>query len=134
MTIAALQQAFNEKFPNLCLSFFTKPHGVFQSSPVKYLITEYNLLLERIQRHLGNVELDIYPEMTVAELEQKFEQDLGLHVQVQRKTGHTWEETMLTDCLSLRAQNEMAVSAQGRLMPSSNPDEDHNCRTEWYLG
>jgi hypothetical protein len=132
MTIAELQQAFSEYFPNLSLSFFSKPHEIFQSSPVKYLFTEYNLPLERIEGHPHDGDIEIFPDMTVADLEHLFEREFGLHIQVLRKEGRFWVETAFTDNLSLCAQNEMATVSKGE---NSSPNVNyHDARTEWYLG
>lgn len=132
MTIAALQQAFSECFPNLALAFFSKPHEVFQSSPVKYLLTDSNTTLERIERQPRNGAVDLYADMTVAELELFFEQEFGLHVQVFRKTGNTWQETTLSDQLTLGAQN--AYVTEEASIQGQTPIGHHNARTEWFLG
>jgi hypothetical protein len=132
MTIAALQQAFSECFPNLALAFFSKPHEIFQSSPVKYLLTESNTPLERIEKHPHNGTVEVFADMTVADLEQLFEQEFGLHVQVFRKSGNTWQETTLSDQLTLGTQN--AYSMDELPIPGQVPNDHHNARTEWFLG
>jgi hypothetical protein len=132
MTIAELQQAFSECFPNLALVFFSKPHEVFQSSPVKYLLTESNTPLGRFEKHPHNGAVEVYANMTVAELEQFFEQEFGLHVQVFRKSGNTWQETTLSDQLTLGAQN--AYSIEEASIQSQPALGHHNARTEWFLG
>ena len=134
MTIAALQQAFSECFPNLSLSFFTKPHEIYQSCPVKYLITEDNTRLERIERHPHNGDVEIFADMKVSELEQLFEKEFGLHVQVLRKLGNTWTETTFTDNLSLREQNAKAAETNASDYPIGLFSDYHDARTEWYLG
>jgi len=132
MTIAELQQAFSACFPNLALAFFSKPHEIFQSSPVKYLLTESSLSLERIEKHPHNGTLEVYANMTVADLEQYLEQEFGLHVQVFRKFGNTWQETTLSDHLTLGVQNALSVEEAAVEGPSSLSHQ--NTRTEWFLG
>ena len=134
MSIAALQQAFSECFPYLSLSFFSKPHDIYQSSPVKYLITECTTSLERIEAQPHSADVEIFADMKVSELEQLFEQEFGLHVQVLRKEGNTWEETTLTDNLSLSEQNAMAAAALDSDLHSVPLSEYHDARTEWFLG
>jgi len=134
MTIAALQQAFSECFPYLSLSFFTKSHDIYQSCPVKYLITEVNTLLERIEAHPHNGDLDIVTDMKVSDLEQQFEREFGLHVQVMRKEGHSWTQTTLTDHLSLREQNEMGAKTPEHHPSLAQTAEYRDARTEWFLG
>ena len=133
MTIADLQQKFNEYFPYLSLSFFSKPHDIYQASPVKYLITERETCLERLEDRPHNAALNIISDMTAGQLEQLFEQELGLHVQVLRKDGDSWTETTLTDSLSLREQNAQAIKTKN-MFCAAQPANYHDARTEWYLG
>jgi hypothetical protein len=70
--------------------------------------------------------------MTVADLEQFFEREFELHIQVFRKVGNTWQETTLSDQLTLGEQNSIILdeaSIQGK-----PPLDHHNARTEWFLG
>lgn len=134
MTIADLQQTFNGLFPKLSLSFFTKPHGIYQFSPVKYLITEQNISLERLENNPHTAEVNIYAEMTTLELQELFEQEFGLHVQVLCKNGDDWTETTCTDDLSLREQNASATKTKDITLQGLQPQEYRDARTEWYLG
>jgi hypothetical protein len=134
MTIAALQQAFSACFPYLSISLYSKPHDIYQSCPVKYLITETNLVLERLEKHPHNAAVDIFADMTVGELETLFEQEFGLHVQVFRKDGNTWTETTFTDNLSLREQNETAAKSTDAVHSEMQELENQGARTEWFLG
>ena len=134
MTIAELQRAFREFFPFLSLSFFTQPHDIYQSSPVKYLITERDIPLERIESYPHDAEVEIRADMTVSELEQLFEKEFGLHVQVYRKDGNAWTETTLSDNLSLREQNNNAAEEKDCLAHITHHKDYKDARTEWYLG
>jgi len=133
MTIAELQQKFSEYFPYLSLSFFSRPHDIYQSSPVKYLITERETLLERLEARPHHAALNILADMTAGQLEQLFEQELGLHIQVLRKDGDSWTETTLTDNLRLSDQNTAAAQAKNIFCPALSTNY-HDARTEWYLG
>jgi hypothetical protein len=134
MTLAALQQAFRLCFPNLSLSFYTKPHDIYQSSPVKYLITESNTLLKHIEARPHDGDVEIFADMKVSELEQLFEQEFGLHVQVFRRMGNTWVETTFTDNLSLCEQNEKAEEITDSDKYPTPLSDYLDARTEWYLG
>lgn len=134
MTIAAVQQAFREYFPNLSLSFFSKPHDIYQASPVKYLITELDTPLKRLELLPHNAEVEILADMTVSALEDLFEQEFGLHVQVYRKDGNAWTETTLTDDLSLRVQNNNAAMEQDTGAHIACHKDYKDARTEWYMG
>lgn len=90
------------------------------------------MVLERIERHPHNADIEIYADMSVADLEQLFEQEFGLHVQVLRKEGNFWVETAFTDNLSLQEQNAMSPELKGdKVVPNA---DYHDARTEWYLG
>ena len=52
------------------------------------------------------------PDDTVAELEQRFQRNFGLPVQVCRQMGEVYVETVETDDLSLRQQNSMGHIAE----------------------
>lgn len=134
MTIAALQQAFSACFPYLSISFYSKPHDIYQSCPVKYLITETNDMLERLEKRPHNAEVNIFADMTVSELETLFEREFGLHVQVFRKDGNAWTETTFTDNLSLREQNETALKSISPVQNETQAAENQGARTEWFLG
>ena len=134
MTLAALRQAFNERFPNLSLSFFTKPQSVFQSSPVKYMITDLDLTLDQIQKQAHQNEIIIDDQTTVEGFEQSLEREFGLHVQVMRKDGADWEHTPPADQLTLSEQNELAEKRNGAPDRRNLLHEYTDARTEWYLG
>lgn len=90
------------------------------------------MVLARIENYPHNADIEIYADMTVADLEQLFEQEFGLHVQVLRKAGNFWFETAFTDNLSLQEQNAMSPELKGdEVFPNA---DYHDARTEWYLG
>ena len=134
MTLAALRQAFNAYFPNLSLSFFTKPQEIYHTSPVKYLITDLDMTLQQIQRQAIGGEIDIDEDTTAEELEAALERNFGLHVQVMRKDGEDWDQTSVTDHLTLGQQNELAGKTT-QLVAHRHFHHDYtDARTEWYLG
>ncbi len=51
-------------------------------------------------------------KMTVAEVEALFEEKLGLHIQLFRKTGINWIETTRTDHYTLEKQQEIFRETQ----------------------
>lgn len=53
--------------------------------------------------------------MPVAAFEQRLQEEHGLSVQVFRKSGEFWLETIQTDNLSLERQNEMGKAAGASL-------------------
>ncbi|NNE25766.1 MAG: hypothetical protein HKN09_02885 [Saprospiraceae bacterium] len=104
MLIVDFQNAFNEKFPGLRIEFYKKKHDINAGS-LKADQYENNVLLSQIatKGHLGDIE--VQPSMTVAELEQQFEDNFGLHVQVFRRSNTLWLQTSSTDDWTLETQN-----------------------------
>jgi hypothetical protein len=103
-TLSEIQQEFNALFPYLKLEFFSRLHGPGKPSRLKFKLP--------VQKKIGDLRklntpdvIKILPEMTVAKLEQLLGNELGLGVQVFRKTGGIWLETILTDTWTLDEQN-----------------------------
>ena len=104
MRIVDFQNAFNEKFPGLRIEFYKKKHDVNAGS-LKEDQYENNVQLAQISTKGNLGDITVFPSMTVAELEQKFEDDFGLHVQVFRRSNTLWLQTSSTDDWTLETQN-----------------------------
>lgn len=117
-TIASVQQEFHELFPYLKLEFFSKLHEPGQPSHLKFMQQPGKTLGEIRSGHASG-EIVITPQMTVSELEQAFGQRYGLGVQVFRKSGKSWLETILTDNWSLHKQN-----AEGEYLDTPLPPDE----------
>ncbi len=102
-TIAKVQDLFNTRFSFLKLEFFSKPHGVNQGSEKKYMHHATTLSQCRNRNTSGKLHID--PAMSVGQLEQEFYNQFGLSVQVFRKSGRVWLETIATDDWTLEEQN-----------------------------
>ncbi|WP_343631110.1 hypothetical protein [Fluviicola sp.] len=103
-SIEQIRHSFNNQFPFLKLEFFSKRHESGQASSLQFLIRKDVTLKEcRKVHHSG--EIIITPDMRVSELEQLLWTDFGLGVQVFRKSGNVWLETILTDTWTLAEQN-----------------------------
>jgi len=102
--IFAIQEEFSQAYPYLKLEFFSKPHSVGGGSAKKFIKHNSKTLGEcRTVHNKGRI--TITPEMTVADLEQRFSDIYGLGVQVFRKSGKVWLETTVTDSWTLETQN-----------------------------
>ena len=102
--IFAIQKEFSEVFPYLKLQFFSKPHTKGGASPKELMKHPAKPLGECRTIHNSGI-ITITPQMTVANLEQNFNDVYGLSVQVFRKSGNAWLETTVTDNWSLEKQN-----------------------------
>ena len=103
-SIAQVSDSFNQLFPFLKLEFFTKRHTPGEASPLLFLIPRDQLIKECRTVH-NSGEIIITPDMKVSELEQFLWTKFGLGVQVFRKSGKVWLETILTDTWTLAEQN-----------------------------
>lgn len=102
-SIADVQTDFANVFPYLKIQFFKRGHITFQDSPRKKILPSTTLLRE--VSHL-NGEVIISENMTVSELEALFKQRFHLNIQVFRKSGRSWLETIFTDNWTLKKQNQ----------------------------
>jgi len=104
--VQTLQSEFNQLFPYLRLLLVKiqpdQENGkIMQDQP--QLTQNTSLLQYRITN--DQAPFYIYPEMTVAELEQQFTKLYGLEPVILRKSGNVWIETSITDDWTLEEQN-----------------------------
>lgn len=109
-TVKDIKKQFNSLFPFLKLEFFTEPHVVGQGSPYRRMVPQSTQLGE-IEGVLREGTLTVQPNSTVKDLEQAFQHQFGLPVQVFRKQNEVWIETTSTDHLTLAEQNGMGHKA-----------------------
>ena len=102
--IYALQEEFNRVFPYLKLEFFSKPRKPGAAS-AKRLIKNNSKTIGECRTIHNTGQITISPKMTVTELEQRFSDVYGLHVQLFRKSGNMWLDTSVTDDWALEVQN-----------------------------
>lgn len=103
--IYAIQEEFHKEFPFLKLEFYAKPHKKGGAHSNEF-ITESSKRLGDCRSIHDSGEITITPQLTVGELEQNFRDVYGLSVQVFRKSGKVWLETIDTDNWSLQKQND----------------------------
>jgi hypothetical protein len=109
-TVKDIKKQFNSLYPYLKLEFFTEPHVAGQGSPYRKMVPQSTQLGE-IEGILHEGTLVASPDSPVKELEQAFQQQFGLPVQVFRKQNEVWIETTSTDHLTLAEQNQMGREA-----------------------
>jgi hypothetical protein len=122
-TLENLQRAFNTEFPFLKLEFFTRPHDKGKPTEKQFLVNSKRTV-DSCNSELKETTVTIPTAMTVQELEKLFQDDLGLYVQVFRKSGKVWLETTATDNWSLFKQNEegQELSVGGNGLSEEMPD------------
>jgi len=100
-----IKQAFNRTFPFLKIEFFNLKHLPGEATAINNMIQD-DVSLETINPSMKEGWLSIEPEDKVSAVEQIFQHNFGLPVQVFRKQKNVWIETTHTDHLSLAEQNE----------------------------
>lgn len=101
--IKELQMRFNAAYSHLKLKFYNRGHEEFEGSSVRDEV-DSEALVSKVNPALKDGEIDITENVTVQELENKFEKDFGLHAQVFRKSNHLWLQTSATDDWTLGEQ------------------------------
>ena len=109
-TLREINKDFQKNFPFLKLEFYKIKHKVGESSHFEKKIPAHNSLYE-INSEFQTSEIDIQPFDTVETFENKFQNKLGLPIQVSRKTENLWVETAQTDHLTLERQNSMGEAS-----------------------
>ena len=109
-SIKDIQGEFHRMFPGLKMVFYKVKHDNHEGSEKDLEYTNDHKLMDIRQRHTeGTIEIE--PTMTVREIEQSFEELFGLHIQVFRKSGPVWLQTITTDDWTLKKQNEKGVAS-----------------------
>ncbi len=104
-SVASLKKDFSALYPGLKIEFYEKPHKAYTTSSADFQLHDQALLEMATQE--GEIDLD--PAMTVEEVEQKFESDFGLHIQIYRQSKELWLQTSATDHWTLEVQNRKGI-------------------------
>lgn len=99
--IAEVQAEFNAVFPFLKLEFFRNKKGSGES-----VVVSSSMAISECYIAVEEKEVEIDENMQVSALETIFKEQLGLNVQVFRRSGNLWLQTTITDHWTLRKQNE----------------------------
>jgi hypothetical protein len=103
-TLAEICKEFNDLFPYLKLEFFATPHSESEGSPKKEML-DHHLTIKQVRKKYSDTHLSISKFEKIADLERDFQDNYGLSVQVFRRAGGNWIETIFTDFWTLDEQN-----------------------------
>lgn len=104
-----VNREFQNQFPFLKLTFYRQEHQPEQTSLFGTKLSSKTTLKNISTLLPGYINID--PMDTVAEVEQRFQNKFGLPVQIFRRTGDVWVETVQTDNLTLLKQNSLGTLA-----------------------
>ena len=110
-TVLELKKEFTDLFPGLKIEVFAHDHESGEGSPKKDAYKGV-VTVSEINPKQTECSLILDPEMTVAEVEEKFHSEAGLNVQVFRKMGVIWLETVQTDGYTLTHQMELSAESR----------------------
>jgi hypothetical protein len=106
--ISEVQDEFNAMFPFLKIEFFNNRSNGRSDFSAKKIIPS-NRKIGDIQLAIADGNIDVRPDMKVADLEQQFSDLFGLGVQVFRRSGNLWLETTMTESWTLQQQNNHGI-------------------------
>ena len=104
-TLREVKMEFQDKFPFLKIEFYRGTHAEGQGSLEKDHLDETMTIGQARKIHKDG-EMGIHGNLKVSSLEQTFQEDYGLNVQVFRRSGELWLQTTSTDEWTLSEQNE----------------------------
>ena len=102
-----IQKAFSHQFPFLKIGFFVFKPGQENVFRPEFLISDTTKKLGEITHSLRQGKISIHGHQKVRTLEQHFYDYFGVNIQVFRKSGNNWLQTIVTDDWSLSDQNRM---------------------------
>jgi len=110
ITIAELQEKFNECFPHLKIEFYSHPHHWKEASFPNEIIDPSKKLGEIRKNHEHGV-FEIKSWDQTGRVEQEFKKIYGLNVQIFRTENGKWHQTVSSDKLTLKQQQQLNSAA-----------------------
>lgn len=101
--VEEIREEFNTSYPYLDIIFVSRKADTTGETLLQEV--EPNARLIDVSGVLKEGEIDISPTESIKEVEQKFEKQYGLPVQIFRKQKGVWTDTNVTDDLTLHEQN-----------------------------
>ena len=101
--VEEITEEFNSSFPYLKIVFVNRIDNTKAASVIEEV--EPTARLIDVTGVLKEGEIDIRPTDSIKEVEQRFEKQYGLPVQIFRKQNGVWMDTDVTDDLTLHEQN-----------------------------
>lgn len=105
-SIREIQNDFSNAYPFLKIEFFKNGLKRLNQYPAHLKIENQRKLKDSWHWKKDSGQLSLSDAMTVLALESAFIDEFGLSVQVFRKSGNIWLETIMTDHWTLKQQND----------------------------
>ncbi len=111
LTINDIKNVFSDAFAGLKIEFVKHNHQSGVGS-AKSEIIEGNPKLWEIRKFHTEFSIEINEDQLVEEVEAMFHNKFGLNVQLFRKSGNVWIETVNTDNWTLKDQMQRSAESQ----------------------
>ncbi len=108
LTVNSLINDFSELFPGLKIELYTEGHKQGENSSPSSMI-DHSMKLKEINENMKAGELQVLPDMTVADFENNFHDAFGINIQVFRRSNDLWLQTSATDSWTLEVQNPKGI-------------------------
>lgn len=105
-SLEELKNWFSDSFPNLKIEFYAHSHDKGEGSTKAELMQDLEVMAS--PNGHPEVELTIFDDYSTNLVEHIFRTKLQLNVQVFRKNGNQWIQTITTDNWTLKEQMERA--------------------------
>ena len=119
LTLEEIRKRFTAKYPFLKLEFYDEPHQWQESTKRKHLL-DHDKTIAQVRKKHNPGALEILPGQKTGSVEQAFHNRFGLNVQLFRRHGDSWVQTVGTDELTLAEQNEIGQRACEDMMHGTN--------------
>ena len=114
MTIDQVNHNLHTKFPYLKLVFFKQDNNNEEDNSENRITALYTPLID-IYPNLRNALINLNGNLQVRNLETKINEITGARVQVFRRSGNVWLETLTTDNKTLADLNKIASNTLNKI-------------------
>lgn len=108
MTLKSIKDQFTAKFPHLKIEFFETKHAKGEASDKDQMYDDA-FRIKDIRKEGAMIPISIHGNLKTATIEKLFEEELGVYIQVYKKSKGVWIQTTATDDWTLSKQEEEVV-------------------------
>lgn len=99
-----VQHAFTNFYPYLTIEFYKGHHHIYETSDETARIDSRKKVSDVLNTHISTL-IEIQPWYKVKDVENEFQERLGISVQIMKKEKENWEQTTGLDNITLRDLN-----------------------------